>query len=154
MWEKRRKKLWNWPEKHSARSSYYWLEIYEICENIISSFWMLPSLDVVEKFVCYHFLFCWKFNTLKSVRRAIKTLVVYMCFIFESMHSIFALPGWRHRCILKKEGVSHFGLIMTSLDSVLAGGAKYLKSRVILLPGRAKMLCMLSKMIYMYTTTF
>ena len=30
--------------------------------------------------------------------------VVYLCIIFESMHSIFALPGWRHECILRKEG--------------------------------------------------
>ena len=30
--------------------------------------------------------------------------VVYLCIIFESMNSIFALPGWRHKCILKKEG--------------------------------------------------
>ena len=29
-----------------------------------------------------------------------EVLVVYMCIIFESMHSNFALPGWRHECIL------------------------------------------------------
>ena len=34
-----------------------------------------------------------------------------MCIIFESTHSIFALPGWHHKCTLKKEGVSHFGLV-------------------------------------------
>ena len=41
----------------------------------------------------------------------LKSLVVYMWFIFYSMHNIFALPGWRHECILKKDEVSHFGLI-------------------------------------------
>ena len=39
-----------------------------------------------------------------------------MCIIFESMHSIFALPGWHHECILKKEGVSHFGLVFRWRD--------------------------------------
>ena len=29
-------------------------------------------------------------------------IVVYMCFIFYSMQQIFAFPGWRHACILKK----------------------------------------------------
>ena len=29
--------------------------------------------------------------------------VVYLCIIFYSMHSIFALPGWRHKCILPCE---------------------------------------------------
>ena len=38
-------------------------------------------------------------------------LVVYLCIIFSSMNSIFALPGWRCKCILKKEGVSRFGLV-------------------------------------------
>ena len=37
--------------------------------------------------------------------------VVYLCIIFYSMHSIFALPGWRHECILKKQGVSNLGLV-------------------------------------------
>ena len=41
--------------------------------------------------------------------------VVYLCIIFVSMHSIFALPGWRHKCILKKDGVSHFGLVYVTL---------------------------------------
>ena len=31
--------------------------------------------------------------------------VVYLCIIFESMHSIFALPGWHHKRILKKRGL-------------------------------------------------
>ena len=26
------------------------------------------------------------------------------------MHSVFGLPGWHLECILRKEGVSHFGL--------------------------------------------
>ena len=39
--------------------------------------------------------------------------VVYLCIIFKSMHIIFALPGWRHACILKKEGVSHLGLVFS-----------------------------------------
>ena len=30
------------------------------------------------------------------------TSVVYLCVIFFSMHSIFALPGWCHECILRK----------------------------------------------------
>ena len=29
--------------------------------------------------------------------------VVYLCIIFYSMHFIFALPGWRHKCILKRD---------------------------------------------------
>ena len=37
--------------------------------------------------------------------------VGYLCIIFVSMHSIFALPGGCHECILKKEGVSHIGLV-------------------------------------------
>ena len=37
--------------------------------------------------------------------------VVYLCIIFKCMHSIFGLPGWRHACILKNEGVSHLGLV-------------------------------------------
>ena len=44
------------------------------------------------------------------------SIVVYLCIIFESMHSIFALPGWHHKFILKKEGVSHFGLIFQWRD--------------------------------------
>ena len=28
-------------------------------------------------------------------------IVVYLCIIFVCMHSIFALPGWRHECSLK-----------------------------------------------------
>ena len=34
-----------------------------------------------------------------------------MCIIFYSMHIIFALPGWHHKCIMRKEGVSHLGLV-------------------------------------------
>ena len=34
--------------------------------------------------------------------------VVYLCIIFVSMHSIFALPGWRHECSLKQMRVSHY----------------------------------------------
>ena len=34
-----------------------------------------------------------------------RTAVVYLCIIFESMQSIFSLPGWRHECILKQEGL-------------------------------------------------
>ena len=41
----------------------------------------------------------------KKMTKVSKKLVVYMCIIFESMHSIFALPGWRHKCILKKRGL-------------------------------------------------
>ena len=37
-----------------------------------------------------------------------KVAVVYSCIIFESMQSI---PGKRHECILRKEGVRHFGLL-------------------------------------------
>ena len=37
--------------------------------------------------------------------------VVYLCINFVSMHSFFALPGWRHECSLKQMRVSHFGLI-------------------------------------------
>ena len=40
--------------------------------------------------------------------------VVYLCIIFFRMHSIFALPGWRHECILQKVRVSHFGPIKNS----------------------------------------
>ena len=39
-------------------------------------------------------------------------LVVYLCIIFYSIHSIFALPGWHHVSILRKRGVSYFGLIL------------------------------------------
>ena len=42
--------------------------------------------------------------------------VVYFCIIFKCMHSIFGIPGWRHTCILKKEGVSHFGLVFRWKD--------------------------------------
>ena len=36
--------------------------------------------------------------------------VVYLCIIF------FALPGWRHACILKKERVSQLGLVFRWKD--------------------------------------
>ena len=38
--------------------------------------------------------------------------VVYLCIICYSMHSIFALPGWRYECMLIKKGVSHFRLFL------------------------------------------
>ena len=38
-------------------------------------------------------------------------IVVYLCIKIYSMHRFFALPGWRHKCILRKERVRHFGLI-------------------------------------------
>ena len=31
-------------------------------------------------------------------------IVAYFCIIFESMHSIFALPRWRHKCIFMELG--------------------------------------------------
>ena len=42
-----------------------------------------------------------------AIVSSIRRVAVYLCIIFESMHSIFAPPGWRHERILKKEGVSH-----------------------------------------------
>ena len=53
----------------------------------------------------------WSDNRLHSppVDRIPLGTVVYLCILFYSMHSIFALPGWRYECILKK-GVSHFRL--------------------------------------------
>ena len=47
-----------------------------------------------------------KFTKLFYPRSSLQAeLVVYLCIIFESMHTIFALPGWRHKCILKKRGL-------------------------------------------------
>ena len=43
-------------------------------------------------------------------------IAVYSCIIFVSMHSIFALPGSRHKCSLKKMRVSHFGLVFRWKD--------------------------------------
>ena len=53
----------------------------------------------------YYLSSCYK----KSITGAHR--VVYLCIIFVCMHSIFALPGWHHKCSLKKERVSHFGLV-------------------------------------------
>ena len=40
-----------------------------------------------------------------------RTLVFYFCIIFYSMHSFFALPGWRQAYIWKKDRVSQLGLV-------------------------------------------
>ena len=49
----------------------------------------------------YNFWYCLQWGRLFYLYKP----VVYLCIIFESMHSIFALPGWRHECILKKRGL-------------------------------------------------
>ena len=51
-------------------------------------------------------------------------LVVCMCIIFVCIHSVYALPGWRHVCSLKKMRVGHFGLVCWWREETHRAGKK------------------------------
>ena len=69
----------------------------DICKGISNSWFNNATKNII--------LFLFK----RREMQVSKQWVVYLCIIFESMHIIFALPGWRHKCILRKEGGWYFG---------------------------------------------
>ena len=87
-------------ECNSERSMSF-LDLWRECGTLYTVHYTLQMLVKISFFLffsCVNARFCCN-------------KVIYLCIIFVNMHSIFTLPGWRHECILKKEGVSQFGLV-------------------------------------------